>query len=831
MALAGYTSAQWGAAWWGSAPWGGDSGSEGGGNQNIVGIGIPSPAVVGTPNLEYNQNIAAVGIPSPAALGTPSLSGGPILGIGIPSSQMMGTPAIHLDTLEAIGIPSPAAVGVPTLNQETDIVAIGIPSPSALGMPSLFHAQSIVALGIQSPAAMGTPKVSGGPQRIQAHGIESQARMGMPALSPISKGVQVWIGGVDVTKYISLQGTANTGLDSTGTANPLTITSQTIGRWSAVFDFFDMAQTAFPEVDQTFLVIENGVRIMAGGLSSVAVDRYEGGTVKQCFHCTAQDWSGILDRRIVKNANYPAGSDIAGIVLDIFNNVLLNPNEGITANSVPPIGGPLGMTDTTEVFQMVSVTQAYNRLALDTGCIWWIDAFADLHFIQYTAAPVCPFSITSTSLNWRALTADGTLQGYGNVVIATSNLTAVPGIAQQQAGGLNPGDPGYGAPVVTESGTFPQAAAAGRNFLLGSVITDFPIAQITKLVVNGTDYSDAVFTGLAPYNLEQVYWYFPGAPFLYPPNVANNMPTFPNPPFTAPYPNIGDTYELSYIPIAQAQSSVIALGGGPLVPSTPGLAGTWGSGTFEIVVQVKNINVQGDLVAIANAKLAQSDIVPIQLQFETDEPGAVVGQKLPVNIPESFLPNTLDFTITSIQMTLQAGVLEYGSQFRTVIGATTGQDLGNSTTWQERLVARTENPLPVQQFGNVTFTLAPGGSLAAGPLITGPEWLESGGPLVSIWAGFTTPPTDQNITIDVLDNGVSVLAAPIIVPAGSTAQVFGVLASGGLAVALGDLLTVVIAYQVTGPDPTPAANGTCQARWSTAGLPAGQTAPGVYTTY
>jgi hypothetical protein len=224
---------------------------------------------MGTPGLKYTQDIAAHGIPSPSAMGTPKLNGGSIFAIGIPSSQQMGTPLVHLSSLSAIGIPSPAAVGLPTLNQETDIVAIGIPSPAAMGLGSVFHAQSIVGIGIPSPAALGTPMVSGGPQRITAHGIESKAAVGMPSLSPASVGVQVFVGGVDVTKYISLQGTANTGLDSTGTANPLQMTSQTIGRWTAVFDFYDPAQTAYPEVDQTFFCArkrraQNGGRALLG---------------------------------------------------------------------------------------------------------------------------------------------------------------------------------------------------------------------------------------------------------------------------------------------------------------------------------------------------------------------------------------------------------------------------------------------------------------------------------------------------------------------------------------------------------------------------------------
>jgi hypothetical protein len=88
------------------------------------------------------------------------------------------------------------------------------------------------------------------------------------------------------------------------------------------------------------------------------------------------------------------------------------------------------------------------------------------------------------------------------------------------------------------------------------------------------------------------------------------------------------------------------------------------------------------------------------------------------------------------------------------------------------------------------------------------------------------------LKIDVLDNGTSILASPLIIPAGSGLQVTtSAFASPGLTVAIGDLLSVEVTYAVTGPAPTPAANVTVSVQWMTAGLPAGQVQPGVYQTY
>lgn len=804
--------------------------------QDIDPTGLASGFAAGSLTLKYDQDLGPTGLASAFAAGDPAVDfQNLILPTGKPSDFATGIPTIGSDTITPTGKPSDFVAGVPTINLEQAIAPTGKSSDFVAGVPNLLPAQTIDPTGLPSAFAAGVPIVQGGPQRIALGGaapggLPSAFAAGVPTIAGGEGGLLLMIGGVDFTRYLSLQGVANPGLDSSTVSQPMQITSQTLGRWTAVFDLIDLEMDVYPEIDQTFLLIENGVKIMSGGIVSAQIDRFQTTTPLQSYHVTAQDWSAICDRRIV-NATYPEGTDIAFIVLDIWQNVLKNPDEGITANNVPPIGGLLGLTDSTEVFAFITVTQAFDQLATDTGCLWWIDVFADLHFIEYADAPVCPFSLTETSGNWRALSATGTLVDYRNVQYIVSNLTAVPGVAVQQDSGLNPGDPGYGGPTITETYTIPQAAAVARGFLLGSIITAFPMAQITALTVNGV--SQPVQSGLSGYNLGESWWYFPGFPYLYPPNAQNDTPTFPLPPVTSPYPMSGDVVVISYIAIASSQSAVVLpSAGGPLVPATPGAAGTWGSGIFENVQQVQNINLQGDMNALAAAFLARSDTVPVQVQFETDEFGAQVGQQISIDIPVSFLESGTQFTITQIQGTVQTGPLAYGSYFRWVITSTSGQDLGNTLKWFERLIARTENPLPVQQFGEVTFVLAPGGSLASGVPANNPVPLNTAGALVQVYAMAGTPPQEQDLVIDVLDNGTSILAAPLTIPAGSFDQVLTTaFATPGLTVAIGDLLSVSISYAVSGTAPTPAANVTVNVRWTTAGLPAGQSQPGVYATY
>ena len=114
-------------------------------------------------------------------------------------------------------------------------------------------------------------------------GLGTGFRAGLPTVSGGTGGVQVFIGGVNVTKHIVLEGVSGQGPSANDSAGVLlTITSQTPDRWTATFDFFDASLSDFPEVMQTFLVMENGVPIMSGvDFVQVQLARWESPTATQ----------------------------------------------------------------------------------------------------------------------------------------------------------------------------------------------------------------------------------------------------------------------------------------------------------------------------------------------------------------------------------------------------------------------------------------------------------------------------------------------------------------------------------------------------------------------
>lgn len=799
-------------------------------SQTISPTGKASDFAAGSVDLKYNQDISPTGKASDFAAGAPIVNQNVINPVGKPSDFAVGTTIVSLGTITPTGKPSDFAAGIPILNVIQNITPTGKPSDFAPGLPSLIPAQIITPSGKASDFAPGAPTVQGGPQRVAPTGKPSDFAAGYPTLEGPPEGIKLFIGGFDFTDYLMLQGVSNPDTESQTSPQPLQLTSQTLGRWTALFDLIDVEMEVAPGLNDTVLIQENGVTIFSGGLAQAQVDRFTMGTPLQSYHCTALDWSAICDRRTV-NATYLAGADVSFVFQDIWNNVLNNPSEGIAASGIAPTG--TDTLDQNEVMAPITVTQAFDRICTDQGWVWWIDAQANLHAVPNPDLGTAPFSLSETSGNFRALAASATLVDYRNVEIVKSNLTAVPGIAVQRSGGGSPGQPGFGQPVVSETYTLPQPAAEARGFVLGGIVLNFPALEITSIIVNGTPQpvqNDAVVG--AKYNLQQSWWYVPGDPFVFPPNVDNNSPTFPYPPVTSPYPSSGDVVEIDYIPIGSSQSAV-KQSGNPLQPATPGAKGTWGSGVFENVDQVKNINLQSDLNAIANAYLNRSDFVPTQVIFETDVPGAQVGMKVPIDLPISFLPSTDQFLITAIEGDLQTGVLEFGSRFHWKITCTTGQDLGNSAKWFERLIARTENPLPVQQPQVLSIIIGGGGqSVSAGvPAGYTPSPLTSGGPILSITAIAGTPPTDQNLVIDLLDGGNSILGNNLIViPAGSVDQVF-VTQFAQSSVAIGDVITPSVSYQVTGTNPLPASSVNVTVVWSPPGLPADQTQPGVYASY
>lgn len=663
---------------------------------------------------------------------------------------------------------------------------------------SLPFSQGILPTGIARRGAVGTPSVAGGDQRVFLDGIPRRGSVGYPTVTGGTGNIVLLVGGVrfPILRY----GASDPGPGGAGGATAPTVQSQTLGRWTARFDVFDEFNLYVPAIGQTVILMDQlGNRLLMGCIADVVCELFIS-TGHMVYHTTALDKSAILDHRVI-NVTYVAGTEVADAVRNIITNWLSG--EGITLTT---LAASITLLDQDEQFYFVSARAAMDKLATDCACVWWIDVFGDCHFVPIVSLTACPFSITDTSDNARGIQVRTTLESYRNKQYAISNLQVLPAVN---------GTTGPGSIEVTETYTLPEAASTAAGLLFGAIITQFPIAQITSFTVNAVD--QPVYLGTDGWNFRQAWWFFPGNIYITPPNVQNDVPAFPNPPVTSADPIAGDVVVIKYIytvpdgtPAGLAPPAVGIASGTALSAS----GGTCGTGVYEAVEQVKNVNLQANLDAIATAVLARSGGVPKYVTFETDVPGAQVGQLIPVNLPAMGVTLADSLMITSVSGASQGDVLGHGSSFRWHIVAQTGQDKGNEVKWFERLVARSENALPIYQYDYLKFVLAPGSSLAGGVNVANnPDIVGRSGKLVVAYGAAGTPPVGQDLLIDILVNGTSIFATgqQLRIPAGdSTLQNANGFVSGADSTFVfeGDLITIDATYSVLSGSVTAASGVT-----------------------
>lgn len=662
--------------------------------------------------------------------------------------------------------------------------------------------QVILPSAVPSSFSCPAPTVMGGPQRIIPSVVPSSFSCPAPTVvGGANPGVAVYVGGV---LFPILAEGASDPIPGAGVATQPQFASQTIGRWTLQFDVQILNNTAIPYVGQKVALFDYGTRQFTGIINEVLSELLTGSDGQIIHHVSAVDFSALLDHRVI-NVVYPAGSDAGAAVQDIVLNQCAG--EGLTVNGLQI---PLTPLDTDEQFYFVSASSALDQLATDCACVWWVDQYGNVNFVPIVNLPPCPYSINTESLagsnpSVRAISVKRTLLDYRNFEYVTSNLQLIPGPS------------GASSLSVTETYTLPQASAKAAGYALGTLILNFPIGQIVTLTVNGV--SQPSYLATSGWNFGPVWWFFPGNNYLYGPNPANNVPAFPSAPVTSPAVNIGDVVAITYVPWAPSGSQTGVTQNAGIAVGTPLTApgGTFGSGVYQTVDQVKNITSLADLNAIAAAILERSGGVPKFLQFETDMPGAAVGQQIVANVPELDVSPSDSFMITSVQATGWGGNLGYNSAFKYVVIAQTGQDLGNQTKWYERLVARTEQAQPVLQYEYASWALFPGSSVVAGTNLSNPYIVQRSGRLTQVTIAASQAPVGQNLVIDIQCQGTSIFPAggqPVLTPAGGPVVV--TVFAGGPATFIfsQDVLTISATYAATGGPTTQAASVSVQAQWA-----------------
>ncbi len=603
-------------------------------------------------------------------------------------------------------------------------------------------------------------------------------------------------------------------------ASAINVTSQTIGRSTCAFDVAVTDGSYAPVIGQTVLMTELGITIFAGCIDTIVCQRENGTLLMVTFHITALDKASICDRRVVTAATYLAGADVAATIQQIVD-AYLN-GEGITTQGVPT-DGSLGVLSSDVPLNYAYVTAVFNQIAALSGSVWWIDQYGVLFFSVLADLPAAPFQLNEDTCQYQAtvttsLSGAGATSGYRNKQYVVTNLNLVP---SNTAGG---GGSQAGS-SITESFTFTNGdPGIGSDYNPSGVLvpifilTKLPIAVVLSITVNGVDQTFYEITQNAGQQFmggTDYVWYYTSTNSIAGMGGQNQYATAQG---VLAIP-AGATIVITYVPGTNT-SAAAAQVGTALDPTAPSGAtfGTCGSGIFENVLQVQNISSQADLNAIAVAELAKSGGIPTIVDVSTNKPGLFVGMTIDCLFPKMGLPGTgstpVSMLITKVTRTANPRPLNFDSFFTTQVEAVSNHDPGNWVTYFTRLIARSENPLPVLQQEVKTFVLAPSGSLAAGVVTTNPQYMDVTGKAVEVYGGFTNPPTDQDAVVTITDITTGQIIGSFTVPAGSTAQATTTIdPSANIYGFAKDTLTATVTYTNIGANPVAAANGTAKARF------------------
>lgn len=745
----------------------------------LFALGEPPGVTPPTPPGGSNRlGLARLG-PSPFRLGLPAAP---------PSGDIQPTPLTLSITFPAPRLSILSAAIVPT----TLSLSITFPPPTLAAVETILPTHFTLPITFPPPAL--APRFSAG---IRPVGFKMPITFGVPEISGELTTLQVFMGGANITKYVE-QTTSNVVATSQGRWTATIFCWDTTGEWVGPLLPSDPTRGT----GQSVIVTEGGRRIFMGCLNQIVGNRVMSkDAVKYTLSCL--DKSAICDHRII-NGTYEVGTDIADIVRDIVAKSLNG--EGISSTSVP---ASLGGVSVPQIYNFTTVTQAFNALATDGLLTWWVDVFGALQFVSIADLEQAPFELTETSNNWVDMQVTASLATYVNKTIAVSNLSASPGTVPSQS----------------ETIVLPQAKAVALGYRLGTLVLNFPANQILSFTVNGVSQPVLDGNNSIGINLDKSWNAILPGPYVFAPD--STLPTavpplgWPYPAVTSPFPAPGDVIVINYIPNV---NNAATISGTALSPSIPGLS-KCGSGVFEGVVTVQDIDTIDGLTAVAAAALTANGTVPLAITFKTFTPGLEVGQQIKAGIPKCGIPLNTQFLITQVEGDHQGDVtdrsgnpgLGHGSGYSWLIQANTGAYLGNELSVFEKLIKRSQNPLPIVQYAESTFVLAPGASLSGGLVQTNPQFVRQSGQLAEIIVQCGVPPTDQTLMLDIQCSGFgTVLEAPISIVSGDgTVHVVTVFVRDPAPTYLivNESLTVVASYVVTGADPALAGSITVLIRW------------------
>ncbi len=476
-----------------------------------------------------------------------------------------------------------------------DLEATGWVSTHTFGVATLDGAAAgLEMVGWESASTFGTMVAAGS---LQAASFETLSTFGQAAVGLASQPVFFTVAGVNKTPLIAPES--------------VSITNTIDGRGSMRFSLIDESYGYRPSIGQEVRFVLEGVLEFAGVVSDVVEGHIPGSPhvnpiSKPTVICS--DFAAILDRRILIQ-EFGATTTAKAMVQSVVDTTLSK--DGISFDGSD---GDPGAIDERS-FRGVTATDFMQRVSRSStpGYSWRVDYTRLLRFFDPSAgAGSAPISLADND---------------GNVMPDTiftrefkGNYRNVQYVRLAKPSGVLFGEEAVSAPGTSESNWGPllvsnpiQENASISIKLVGSTATTDP-----GIIITQAEYDRR--KALNPWNTSPWdYKYTPGSNVIE--NNKNSTTFFPNP------GNIGSRVQvvLSYA-TGEATNAIISVQNDSEISARQAIEG--GSGRYESLEEVNDIETEQAGIDLANALLDRYASMPKELRFATFVAGFAPGQLL-----------------------------------------------------------------------------------------------------------------------------------------------------------------------------------------------------------
>lgn len=481
----------------------------------------------------------------------------------------------------------------------------------------------------------------------------------------------------------------------------LSMTQQLGSRGSCTFKTSDTAGAYIP-AEGSELIVYSGTTRLFGGIITSVKSTFENSTNLLLCDVAASDYGVLLDRIVARKhfdgvtINYTAGTMFYDLLTEFASGTPLRIGDWSNAGAVT---GP-------RTFNYVTLTEAAQQLLSSEGLDFFVDPNARIHAIDKAAGyGSAPLSLTNSSANFAKPVKEVNSNRYANRVFVRSNI----------------------GQLSRQVDTF----AGDDDFGVGFYLTAYILQEKPIVRVNGLDKLVVLWGNYAPgphdFSYGENSW-----------GVSRN-------PYAPPYTS-SDVIEVIYPGFLQ---EVVMAEDAALVAS---------QGPREIIIEVKDIADKDVLQAIANAELIRRKVKPVTLTFDTRTDGVVPGQLLSVTLTAAPHPSVSgSLIIDSVSSRIVDNLFFWHS-----ITATNEQTQGGRS-WErfaQSLISARRQPqdritykIIIKLAKTVEGLTNPG--LVAG-VLKDQRIAEKDGIVRDIVFRWDTPPSTNDVTVDIFKNGATI---------------------------------------------------------------------------